>query len=270
MIDLNKLKKLAEAASPGPWKVGGSNGRMIYDAQGYLCGDSDLLANAEFKAAANPAAILELIAMASAAAPQVVEDKRAEIRAFEDFARKACQMPDGIAVNWGALWTQQAYEGWQARAALASAPVQAQEPVMRKCNRFAHACNCTRDCPETGQVGGIARAPVQPVAVPDGIVNIGVAQAALEAWFEEIGIDLDTDDAARLFEAMTASAPECCGSTEFCERVACPAQGDAKELTDDEILKVYEETISYIAKRDDVASIIAFARAAIAAKAVTP
>lgn len=63
MSKFDELKKLAESAPPGPWEVGGSNGRMIYDAQGYLCGDSDLLVTAKFKAAANPAAILELLAI---------------------------------------------------------------------------------------------------------------------------------------------------------------------------------------------------------------
>lgn len=61
-MSYEKLKQAAEAASPGPWRVGGSNGRMIYDAQNYLCGDSDLLVNATYKAAANPAAILALLA----------------------------------------------------------------------------------------------------------------------------------------------------------------------------------------------------------------
>lgn len=38
---------------------------------------------------------------------------------FEAYARTACNMPDYAKVNWDALWTQQAWEGWRARAAIA-------------------------------------------------------------------------------------------------------------------------------------------------------
>ncbi|MBA5058319.1 hypothetical protein H2N66_31090 [Pseudomonas aeruginosa] len=43
-------------------------------------------------------------------------DERA---AFELFVRKHCDMPAHIAVNWDAKFTNDAWEGWQARAALA-------------------------------------------------------------------------------------------------------------------------------------------------------
>ncbi|WP_354689531.1 hypothetical protein [Pseudomonas aeruginosa] len=43
-------------------------------------------------------------------------DERA---AFEVFVRKHCGMPEHIAVNWDAKFTNDAWEGWQARAALA-------------------------------------------------------------------------------------------------------------------------------------------------------
>jgi hypothetical protein len=49
-----------------------------------------------------------------------------EREAFEAFARDACRIPAHIPVNWEAKWTQQAWEGWQARAAwrrAQSAPV---------------------------------------------------------------------------------------------------------------------------------------------------
>ena len=80
MIDLNELKRLAEAATPGPWcwddtvwdydpkeqapwLVGADDGAII------LTGtiECKMKSNADFIAAANPAAILELIARASAA-----------------------------------------------------------------------------------------------------------------------------------------------------------------------------------------------------------
>ncbi|HHQ2810285.1 TPA: hypothetical protein ACSPM7_005427 [Pseudomonas aeruginosa] len=52
-------------------------------------------------------------------------DERA---AFEFFVRKHCGMPEHIAVNWDAKFTNDAWEGWKARAALAQpSPAQADE-----------------------------------------------------------------------------------------------------------------------------------------------
>ncbi|NPW30301.1 hypothetical protein HPR93_20520 [Pseudomonas aeruginosa] len=50
------------------------------------------------------------------AAEQAGGDERA---AFELFVRKHCGMPEHIAVNWDAKFTNDAWEGWKARAALA-------------------------------------------------------------------------------------------------------------------------------------------------------
>ncbi|EPQ8800652.1 hypothetical protein ACUW02_006885 [Pseudomonas aeruginosa] len=50
------------------------------------------------------------------AVEQVGGDERA---AFELFVRKHCGMPAHIAVNWDAKFTNDAWEGWKARAALA-------------------------------------------------------------------------------------------------------------------------------------------------------
>ncbi|GLE83796.1 hypothetical protein VNPA120661_41150 [Pseudomonas aeruginosa] len=59
------------------------------------------------------------------AVEQAGGDERA---AFELFVRKHCGMPEHIAVNWGAKFTNDAWEGWQARAALAQpSPAQADE-----------------------------------------------------------------------------------------------------------------------------------------------
>lgn len=44
---------------------------------------------------------------------------------FEFFVRKHCGMPEHIAVNWDAKFTNDAWEGWKARAALAQ-PSQSQ------------------------------------------------------------------------------------------------------------------------------------------------
>lgn len=54
-------------------------------------------------------------------------DERA---AFELFVRKHCGMPEHIAVNWDAKFTNDAWEGWKARAALAKpSPAQAEQPT---------------------------------------------------------------------------------------------------------------------------------------------
>ncbi|EPH1096412.1 hypothetical protein L5556_000350 [Pseudomonas aeruginosa] len=58
------------------------------------------------------------------AVEQAGGDERA---AFELFVRKHCGMPAHIAVNWDAKFTNDAWEGWQARAALAQpSPAQAE------------------------------------------------------------------------------------------------------------------------------------------------
>ncbi|MCS7591178.1 hypothetical protein N0373_23615 [Pseudomonas aeruginosa] len=59
------------------------------------------------------------------AVEQAGGDERA---AFELFVRKHCGMPAHIAVNWDAKFTNDAWEGWKARAALAQpSPVQAEQ-----------------------------------------------------------------------------------------------------------------------------------------------
>ncbi|WP_434035120.1 hypothetical protein [Pseudomonas aeruginosa] len=63
-----------------------------------------------------------------AAHPAVEKSGGDERAAFELFVRKHCGMPEHIAVNWDAKFTNDAWEGWKARAALAQpSPVQADE-----------------------------------------------------------------------------------------------------------------------------------------------
>ncbi|MBA5617478.1 hypothetical protein [Pseudomonas aeruginosa] len=62
--------------------------------------------------------------------PASVEQAGVDERAvFEFFVRKHCGMPEHIAVNWDAKFTNDAWEGWKARAALARvAELEKQEP----------------------------------------------------------------------------------------------------------------------------------------------
>lgn len=60
--------------------------------------------------------------------PSVEQAGGDERAAFELFVRKHCGMPEHIAVNWDAKFTNDAWEGWQARAALAQpSPAQAEQ-----------------------------------------------------------------------------------------------------------------------------------------------
>ncbi|GAB3484333.1 ead/Ea22-like family protein [Azotobacter salinestris] len=87
MADIENLKRLAEAATPGPWSVGDANrderdigihgvgeGSIVADVCVDVWGDPD--ANADFIAAANPAAILELIAENEALKARLEVDDR--------------------------------------------------------------------------------------------------------------------------------------------------------------------------------------------------
>ncbi|NTT99386.1 hypothetical protein HT124_25155 [Pseudomonas aeruginosa] len=65
-----------------------------------------------------------------AAHPAVEKSGGDERAAFELFVRKHCGMPEHIAVNWDAKFTNDAWEGWKARAALAKpSPAQAEQPT---------------------------------------------------------------------------------------------------------------------------------------------
>ncbi|MEV1657555.1 hypothetical protein ABZR11_30390 [Pseudomonas aeruginosa] len=64
------------------------------------------------------------------AVEQAGGDERA---AFELFVRKHCGMPAHIAVNWDAKFTNDAWEGWKARAALAQpSPAQAEQAEVKR------------------------------------------------------------------------------------------------------------------------------------------
>lgn len=71
--------------------------------------------------------------MNKALVEQAGGDERA---AFELFVRKHCGMPEHIAVNWDAKFTNDAWEGWQARAALAQ-PSPVSEALIYACKNLA-------------------------------------------------------------------------------------------------------------------------------------
>ncbi|HFL2728916.1 TPA: hypothetical protein ACGWTY_002858 [Pseudomonas aeruginosa] len=94
-------------------------------------------------------------------------DERA---AFELFVRKHCGMPEHIAVNWDAKFTNDAWEGWQARAALAQP-----SPKCATCNGSKVVSTTDTDhngdhieapCPKCGGTGEADSGGVHPWGEP--------------------------------------------------------------------------------------------------------
>ena len=120
MIEINELRRLAQAATPGPWYIGSGTyeGRNIYSAEavtddegftynpvvataeddGVVCWD----ANARLIAAANPAAITELLDRLEAA-----ERERDALRAALE-----------KSADWNCTWGPypETNEAWRAMA----------------------------------------------------------------------------------------------------------------------------------------------------------
>ena len=60
-MNIEKLKRLAEAATPGPWSSHPNGYYGVHSNTGTICSTGEKIADALYIAAANPAAILELI-----------------------------------------------------------------------------------------------------------------------------------------------------------------------------------------------------------------
>lgn len=158
---------------------------------------------------------------APAAAPQVVADERAAFEArVKQFAKdsnvgryteegarhnnEVWQAPDWTPVACGDYIASSISFGWrmwQARAALASAPVQAQEPESMKLLRSLWSDEGLRQLMRPDQQRRIEEclATVQPVAMPDGVAKLkherdtlaqGIADAALKSgiWNGEVNL----------------------------------------------------------------------------------
>jgi hypothetical protein len=114
-MDIEKLKRLAESATPGPWVVGAcyaDNGQVtvygIYNQEGRDVFSEDGISepDADYIAAANPAAVLELIRQGKELAKQVAEWERLSrnwlasqeaaqrLSGYRDLARKASDACD--------------------------------------------------------------------------------------------------------------------------------------------------------------------------------
>ncbi|MBB5610367.1 MULTISPECIES: hypothetical protein [unclassified Janthinobacterium] len=184
-----------------------------------------------------------------ATAPQVVADERA---AFEEWAMAEGLIQESHGIRSTSSICSVAMKAWMAgRAALAAAPVQAQEPVdWQKIALFYQDLYSQEK----------HRAPVQPVAVPDGwklvpINNPTMAQLDI-GGFPRIAFNH--------YAAIIANAP-----------AAPAAQGDAQELSNSKIRTILHKYSRYMGQPgyysdtefSCLQDVIAFARAAIAAKA---
>lgn len=211
--------------------------------------------------------------------PQVVTDVRAA-RIESALARLLASDPTTAACSEDDLFAatndasappfvrEQAAAMLEARAALAAAPVQAQEPIGEVAAQGRFTSNVDWFSGYMPPIGTkLYTAPVQPVAVPDGEV-IKAAQALLD---EHKSACL-TDPMYALIE-MAKDGEEATVSAALLADLfraiddAPAAQGDAKELTDAQIdqlaIQIYGSTATAQERQ--------LARAAIAAsKAVRP
>lgn len=182
--------------------------------------------------------LISELCTSSAAAPQVVADERALFEAVYP-------VPDGVERTYRGenLGTDDLYssrykgfvaeelntqwKAWQGRAALAAAPVQAQEPVYQVSQPFpADPVNTWRDAsadaydlshPDLRRI--LYHAPVQPVAVPDPLYQ------AMHDFRDDVlsGIDgLDNDQINAVLGTFDNYMLD--------EPAAPAAQGDAEKL----------------------------------------
>ncbi|ENT2759422.1 hypothetical protein ACVGAV_005634 [Pseudomonas aeruginosa] len=114
-------------------------------------------------------------------AEQAGGDERA---AFELFVRKHCGMPEHIAVNWDAKFTNDAWEGWQARAALAQ-PSPKREQRLVECDACPTSGGCVEKC---------MKAPMQPSPAQAEAERPEVVAVVLAKGFGRVceAIDADT------------------------------------------------------------------------------
>lgn len=274
MIDLNKLKAAAEAAKAyqpdaikahsfgcfdeeGVFYDLGNVCARIYERDENSDGSSADDALLNHIIAASPDAVLELIAMASAAAPQVVADER-----------KGSPYPE---------YDRGFSNGWDACAKREAAPVQAQEPVAEiHCQEFHELAMDYRGASFSKAPMAykslceyIKRlvAPVQPVAMPEGwkLVPVVATPEMLEknnykhevpCGYENFGID--DSILPSIWASMVADAP-----------AAPAAQGDAKP----DMRKVVSEALSAYTieggRDDEFNECVDTLCAAIAAKAAS-
>lgn len=226
MIDIEKLKELAAAATRGAWRhtrqgviVAGpfrqyTNGSAQSQIASFCVTsheDDDehqtekQVPNALFSAAACPDTVLELIAMASAAAPQVVADDGL-VPLSVDGKSVWLEGIGAVALDYSSVKSLSDMQD-------AAAPVQAQEPVAWRYqpkDGLAHPAYTERYAQALAYDAApvpLYRAPVQPVAVPDDAV-LKKALIAIRDRCHGIGIRISDDVEKMAIAALAAPAAQ--------------------------------------------------------------
>lgn len=195
-------------------------------------------------------------------APQVAADERAAFEKMEP-GLKLERLSDESYKN---DFVQCAWRGWQARAALAAVPVQAQEPVSD--TTLINSFMLPADHAHLTLVAAARSLPVQPVAVPDGTLLASVTALAHKWNADAVKDGFAASDAGmELLEILGWP-------------VAAPAaQGDADtglaKIVIQNIVRPYspvEMAFFYMADghhKDRIGEVLQEFRAAIAAKAAS-
>ncbi|MDY1586987.1 hypothetical protein [Pseudomonas paraeruginosa] len=133
---------------------------------------------------------------APASVEQVGGDERA---AFELFVRKHCGMPAHIAVNWDAKFTNDAWAGWQARAALAQpSPAQAEQAERPEVvARVVHSNPVVLD-------------QCAPLNANDEMMTVAQHAASVARWAEMFNrVEQERDAALAEVERLTRDRDDC-------------------------------------------------------------
>ncbi|WP_368767568.1 hypothetical protein [Pseudomonas aeruginosa] len=125
-------------------------------------------------------------------------DERA---AFELFVRKHCGMPEHIAVNWDAKFTNDAWEGWKARAALAQpSPAQAEQAEAERPEVVARVVHSNPVV--LGQCG--------PLNANDELMTVAQHAASVARWAEMFNrVEQERDAALAEVERLTRDRDDC-------------------------------------------------------------
>ncbi|EPT3122369.1 hypothetical protein ACVQEB_004607 [Pseudomonas aeruginosa] len=185
------------------------------------------------------------------AVEQVGGDERA---AFELFVRKHCGMPAHIAVNWDAKFTNDAWAGWQARAALA----QPSDEVVVTKNESGAIVSVTRQDKEGRVLSVIAESqpsPAQaeaerpevvarvvhsnpvvlgqcgPLNANDELMTVAQHAASVARWAEMFNrVEQERDAALAEVERLRESKGDPSGSFDRCMKMMYERDENAKRL----------------------------------------
>ncbi len=188
---------------------------------------------------------------APASVEQVGGDERA---AFELFVRKHCGMPAHIAVNWDAKFTNDAWAGWQARAALA----QPSDEVVVTKNESGAIVSVTRQDKEGRVLSVIAESqpsPAQaeaerpevvarvvhsnpvvlgqcgPLNANDELMTVAQHAASVARWAEMFNrVEQERDAALAEVERLRESKGDPSGSFDRCMKMMYERDENAKRL----------------------------------------